>query len=146
MVGFFATQTENPVCLPSRGGQSPMPEPAPKQPHLGQETQRGIDRDQLVERYRRNRERSRLLFDLLTVEDARYSQPIPLRHPFIFYEGHLPAFSFNKLVKTALGAPSIDPVLEDVFARGIDPPTDSATAPDATRNRERWPSRRVVRE
>ena len=108
--------------------------------------ERALRREDLVARYRRNRERSRLLFDLLTDEVAHYSQPVPLRHPFVFYEGHLPAFSFNTLVKTALGGASIDPVLEGLFARGIDPPTDQAEAPDAARNRERWPSRRTVRQ
>ena len=57
--------------------------------------------------YRRNRARSRALFDLLT-DDAYYEQPIALRHPIVFYEGHLPAFSFNTLVKRGLGRPSID--------------------------------------
>ena len=52
---------------------------------------------------------------------AYYSRPIALRHPIVFYEGHLPAFSFNTLVKKALGGPSIDPRLETLFARGIDP-------------------------
>src|SRR5262249_23541321 len=64
----------------------------------------------------------------------------------VFYEGHVPAFSFNLLVKTALGEAGIDPALEGLFARGIDPPTDRATALDAARNRERWPDRRVVRQ
>ena len=68
----------------------------------------------------RNRARSRALFDLLDGE-AYYSQPIALRHPIVFYEGHLPGFSFNTLVKKALGRPSIDPRLEALFARGIDP-------------------------
>ena len=74
----------------------------------------------LVAWYRRNRARSRALFDLLA-DDAYYSQPIALRHPIVFYEGHLPAFSFNTLVKKALGGPSIDARLETLFARGIDP-------------------------
>jgi ergothioneine biosynthesis protein EgtB len=123
-----------------------MPRLAPPEQALRQETESPIDRNVLVARYRSNRERSRLLFDLLTDEDAHYSQPIPLRHPFVFYEGHVPGFSFNTLVKTALGEAGIDPALEGLFARGIDPPTDGATAPDAARNRERWPSRRVVRQ
>jgi iron(II)-dependent oxidoreductase len=123
-----------------------MPQPAPPEQALRQETGKSIDRERLVARYRRNRERSRVLFELLTDEDAHYSQPIPLRHPFVFYEGHVPAFSFNTLVKAALGGASIDPELEGLFARGIDPPTDQATTPDAARNRERWPSRRVVRQ
>src|SRR5206468_4801612 len=79
-----------------------------------------LDRSAVVARYRRNRARSRALFDLL-VEEAYYSQPIALRHPIVFYEGHLPGFSFNTLVKKALGRPSIDARLEALFARGIDP-------------------------
>src|SRR5881396_3863339 len=70
--------------------------------------------------YRRNRTRSRALFDLLT-DDAYYSRPIALRHPIVFYEGHLPAFSFNTLVKRGLGCSPIDERLETLFARGIDP-------------------------
>ena len=105
-----------------------------------------IDRADLIAWYRRNRERSRALFDLLIDDDAYYSQPIDLRHPFVFYEGHVPAFSFNTLVKTALGDAGIDPDLEALFARGIDPPTDQAPVRDPERNRERWPSRPVVRE
>jgi hypothetical protein len=77
--------------------------------------------------YRRNRERSRALFDLLA-DDAYYSQPIDLRHPIVFYEGHLPAFSFNTLVKKALGGASIDDRLERLFARGIDPAEDERSA------------------
>ena len=61
-------------------------------------------------------------------EQAYYSRPIALRHPIVFYEGHLPAFSFNTLVKKGLGGPSIDPRLETLFARGIDPDTQSAGA------------------
>jgi ergothioneine biosynthesis protein EgtB len=80
----------------------------------------GLDRAFVIAWYRRNRERSREIFDLL-VDDAYYSQPIALRHPIVFYEGHLPGFSFNALVKNALGGQSIDPRLEALFARGIDP-------------------------
>src|SRR6185369_143922 len=79
-----------------------------------------FDRPAAAAWYRRNRARSRRLFDLL-VEETYYSQPIALRHPIVFYEGHLPGFSFNTLVKKGLGLPSIDPRLETLFARGIDP-------------------------
>ena len=61
--------------------------------------------------YRENRARSRALFDLLAPE-AYYQRPIALRHPIVFYEGHLPAFSFNTLVKRGLGRPGIDARLE----------------------------------
>src|SRR5262245_15177672 len=73
-----------------------------------------------TEWYSRNRARTRALFDLVA-DEAYYSRPIDLRHPIVFYEGHLPAFSFNTLVKRALLGPSIDPQLEAIFARGIDP-------------------------
>jgi iron(II)-dependent oxidoreductase len=79
-----------------------------------------VDRLAAAAWYRRNRERSRALFDLLA-EETYYSRPIALRHPIVFYEGHLPAFSFNTLIKKGLGRPSIDPRLETLFARGIDP-------------------------
>src|SRR5436305_9155453 len=100
-----------------------------------------LDRSAIVAWYRRNRARSRALFDVLA-EDAYYSQPIALRHPIVFYEGHLPAFSFNTLVKRALGRPSIDPQLETLFARGIDPhETDAATANASLPS---WPDRSTV--
>ena len=91
--------------------------------------------------YRRNRERSQQLFGLL-VEDAYYSQPINLRHPIVFYDGHLPAFSFNTLARKGLGQPSIDARLEQLFARGIDPGDTEAASRAA---RDVWPSREAVR-
>src|SRR3972149_3144126 len=66
-----------------------------------------VDRAPLVSRFLQLRERSRRLFDLLT-PDAYYIRPIALRHPIVFYEGHLAAFSFNTVVKRALGQPGVD--------------------------------------
>jgi gamma-glutamyl hercynylcysteine S-oxide synthase len=105
-----------------------------------------FDRSAAAAWYRRNRARSRALFDLLAGE-AYYSQPISLRHPIVFYEGHLPGFSFNTLVKKGLHRPSIDPRLETLFARGIDPHESTAGQPGeagpAGRD-ERWPARDEV--
>src|SRR5882724_498933 len=70
--------------------------------------------------YRRNRARSRDIFDLLT-EQTYYSRPIALRHPIAFYDGHLPGFSFNTLVKKGLGHPSTAPGRKTLFGGGIDP-------------------------
>jgi ergothioneine biosynthesis protein EgtB len=100
-----------------------------------------LDRTALIAWYRRNRERSRALFELLT-DDAYYAQPITLRHPIVFYDGHLPAFSFNTLVKRGVGRSSIDADLERLFARGIDP--DTAQVADRPA-RDLWPSRETVR-
>jgi ergothioneine biosynthesis protein EgtB len=98
-----------------------------------------IDRAKAVDRFTAIRERSRRLFDLLE-PDAYYSRPIALRNPIVFYEGHLPAFSVNTLIKRALGQPGIDAHLERLFARGIDPDHVSASS-----DREQWPSRGEVR-
>lgn len=98
-----------------------------------------LDREVFLEWYKRNRARSKALFDLLTPE-AYYSRPIALRHPIVFYEGHLPAFSFNTLVKKALGEPGIDERLERLFARGIDPSEDDASRAA----RDDWPARDEV--
>jgi iron(II)-dependent oxidoreductase len=95
------------------------------------------DRDGLVERYRRTRARSSSIFDLAP-PDARLSRPIALRHPIIFYEGHLPAFYVNTLLKKGLGMPGIDGELERLFARGIDPESEAAAA---ERQIQQWPSR-----
>src|SRR5436853_1102897 len=105
-----------------------------------------LDRPPLIDWYRRNRARSRALFDLVD-DEAYYTQPIALRHPIVFYEGHLPAFSFNTLVKNGLGRPAIDGRLEALFARGIDPAEPQAWGADGARDhRAEWPRRDIVRQ
>jgi iron(II)-dependent oxidoreductase len=100
----------------------------------------GVDRDAMLDWYRRNRERSRRLFGLIGPE-AFEDRPIPLRHPFIFYEGHLPAFSFLTLNERALREAPLDERLERLFERGIDP----SSMTDAERHaRSDWPSRADV--
>src|SRR6202050_210759 len=103
-----------------------------------------LERHLLIDWYQRNRVRSKMLFDMVA-EEAYYSRPIDLRHPIVFYEGHLPAFSFNTLVKRGLGRPSIDAGLEALFARGIDPHEASGHDPTSAADRRNgWPDRDVV--
>jgi iron(II)-dependent oxidoreductase len=97
-----------------------------------------LDRDALLARYDRARERSNLLFDLIE-SDAYYGRPISLRHPIVFYEGHFVAFAVNTLLKKALGRPGVDEQLEQLFARGIDPDDDASGEGFA------WPAREHVR-
>jgi len=91
--------------------------------------------------YRRNRERSAFLFDLVAPE-AYFSRPIPLRHPIVFYEGHLPAFSFITLARNSIGMPSVDAKLEALFQRGIDPADERAAAAQSI---SAWPTRDEIR-
>ena len=93
-----------------------------------------------VDHYRRIRERTKSLFAIAR-DEAYYVRPIPLRNPIVFYEGHLPAFGVNTLLKLARGERGIDERFEQLFERGIDPP-DLAHVGE----RDSWPSRPEVLE
>jgi ergothioneine biosynthesis protein EgtB len=101
-----------------------------------------LDRPAILDRFTRMRARTQAMFDLLD-ERVYYERPIALRNPIVFYEGHLPAFAVNTLIRKALGRPGIDAHLETIFARGIDPDTEAAAV---ARGNPAWPARRVVRE
>ena len=92
--------------------------------------------------YRRNRSRTRQLFDLLEPA-AYYTRPIALRNPIVFYEGHLPAFSAIAFLERGLGQPPIDARLGQLFARGIDP-ASVATAVPRSGAATVWPRREEV--
>jgi len=99
-----------------------------------------VDREAMAVRYRANRQRTADLFAAIAPE-AYEDAPLPLRHPFVFYDGHIPGFAFITLVRDALGRPSVDPELEQLFNRGIDP-RDAAVA--AQHKRSAWPSRATI--
>jgi formylglycine-generating enzyme required for sulfatase activity len=101
-----------------------------------------LDRSALLDRFRTMRRRTEAMFDLLD-ERVYYERPIALRNPVVFYEGHLPAFAVNTLIKRALGRPGIDAELETIFARGIDPETEANAV---ARGNPAWPSRSIVRQ
>ena len=99
-----------------------------------------LDRDTLISRHLRNRERADAIFDSVRPE-AYESRPIPLRNPICFYEGHLPAFAVNTIVKKGLGRPGVDADLERLFERGIDPEDERSRPAGASA----WPSRVEIR-
>jgi ergothioneine biosynthesis protein EgtB len=99
-------------------------------------------RRELVAWYRRNRQRSRGLFDLID-PDVYFTRPIALRNPIVFYEGHLPAFSVISFLKRGLGHPGVDDRLEVLFARGIDPDSEQEAVPRSGAG-TRWPSRPAI--
>ncbi len=65
-------------------------------------------------------QRSDDLFRLVVTEHLS-RRAIPLRHPFVFYIGHLPAFAWNHIAVGVLGGDPFDDRLDGLFARGIDP-------------------------
>lgn len=99
------------------------------------------ERQRFIADYRRNRERSELIFGLPN-PDTYYERPILLRHPFVFYEGHIPDFSFLTLVRNALGGEAINEDYEALFQRGIDPASVDAAVQAAPPS---WPTRDEVR-
>ncbi len=103
------------------------------------ETDRYLDRRAAVDRYRAGRRRTAEVFGMLAPE-AYHERPIALRNPIVFYEGHLPAFSVNTLLKKGLGEPGIDPRFEVLFERGIDP-EDQSAVPGALAS---WPPRAEI--
>jgi len=98
-----------------------------------------FDRQASVKLFDRNRRRSRELFDSV-VPGAYQARPISLRNPICFYEGHLPAFNVNTLVKRGLQESGIDSGYEILFERGIDPEDESAVG----RTPFRWPAREEI--
>ncbi len=100
-----------------------------------------LDRAALVDRYRAGRARSAALFASLA-PSTYYDAPIPLRHPFVFYEGHIPGFSYLVLHERALHGGQIDPRLELLFERGIDPGSVDLAQ---RHRRDDWPDRAEVR-
>ena len=86
--------------------------------------------DRLRQMWRRSDE----IFNTLQPQ-ALHDQPISLRHPVIFYLGHLPAFAWNQVCRGMLGQSSFHPDFDDLFERGIDP-----TGVDHHACGKNWPS------
>jgi gamma-glutamyl hercynylcysteine S-oxide synthase len=64
------------------------------------------------------------------------SQPIALRHPFVFYLGHLPAFTRRVLRALSLLPEDQHHPYDTLFERGIDPDVDD---PDTVTHPASWP-------
>ncbi|KAJ3264071.1 hypothetical protein HK104_006529, partial [Borealophlyctis nickersoniae] len=74
-------------------------------------------------------------------------QPISLRHPYIFYVGHIPAFldiQISRCIKEPFTPPTNYPV---IFERGIDPDVDDPTQCHSHSDvPDEWPSLKEVVE
>ncbi|HEV8342360.1 MAG TPA: SUMF1/EgtB/PvdO family nonheme iron enzyme, partial [Candidatus Binatia bacterium] len=94
--------------------------------------------DRQEARFRTAWERTDNLFGLLKPE-ALFARPIILRHPFIFYLGHLPAFAWNQACRGLLGYSSFKNGFDDIFSRGIDPDVDTGTCHSHPDIPQSWP-------
>jgi len=66
--------------------------------------------------------------------------PIVWRHPFIFYVGHLPAFSWNQICGALLKWKSFNRYFDDLFCRGMDPDVDTGECHWHPEVPAEWPS------
>jgi ergothioneine biosynthesis protein EgtB len=95
--------------------------------------------EQLRERFAAAWARSDQLFAI--VGDAQtLAKPIVWRHPFIFYIGHLPAFSWNQVCGGILHWPSFNSYFDDLFCRGIDPDVDTGECHWHPEVPDQWPT------
>ena len=100
-----------------------------------------LDRKAMADWYAMNRRLTKELFAVVRPE-AYLDRPIPLRNPIVFYEGHLPAFSINTLLKRGLGVEGIHAEFEVLFESGIDP-EDFSVVPGAVPG---WPPRSAIQD
>jgi gamma-glutamyl hercynylcysteine S-oxide synthase len=98
-----------------------------------------MNRADIVARYHAGRARSKRIFDI-PKPDHYYDRPIKLRNPIVFYEGHLPAFNVNTLIKRGLGRNGVDDDYELLFERGIDPDDEGGVKSPT----DFWPARAKV--
>lgn len=83
--------------------------------------------------------------------EALHHKPIELRHPFIFYYGHLTAFEKNQIFNYLLKRKSTTEEFDKLFERGIDPYVDDPTIchkhySSADIENEVWPTRKEIYE
>ena len=101
--------------------------------------------EQLRERLLAAWKRSDALFALVGTGQT-FAKPIVWRHPFIFYIGHLPAFSWNQVCGGILNWPSFNSYFDELFCRGIDPDIDTGECHWHPEVPDRWPSLGATQE
>jgi gamma-glutamyl hercynylcysteine S-oxide synthase len=79
------------------------------------------------------------LFGLIR-DDRLLAKPIVWRHPFLFYVGHLPAFSWNQICASILKWQSFNPHFDELFCRGIDPDIDTGECHWHPEVPDEWPT------
>jgi formylglycine-generating enzyme required for sulfatase activity len=84
--------------------------------------------------------RSDTIFDLLA-QARLLERPIGLRHPFLFYLGHLPAFTWNQIGRGFSNEGFCDSAFDVLFERGIDPADENQAQQQSISS---WPEVELV--
>lgn len=78
------------------------------------------------------------LFSALKYEESFYLKPYhKLRHPALFYYGHVATFYINKMLVSGLITKTIDKHLEDIFETGVD---EMSWDVNTKKNEIKWPN------
>ncbi len=100
-----------------------------------------VKREEIRAYFHATLDRTDSLFETLHGEEAYFENPIPLRHPLIFYLGHTSTFFINKLLIAGLVKERINPKFESMFAVGV----DEMSWDDLNVSHYDWPSIEEVR-
>ncbi len=100
-----------------------------------------IKREEIRTYFHATLDRTESLFETLHGEEAYFKNPIPLRHPLIFYLGHTSTFFINKLLIAGLVKERINTKMESMFAVGV----DEMSWDDLGTSHYDWPSIEEVR-
>ncbi len=104
---------------------------------------RAGDVSALGERFLTTWSRTDEIFDIVK-SHALLSKPIALRHPFIFYVGHLAAFAWNQICRGVLQWKTFNPHFDELFSRGIDPDVDTGDCHAHPKVPQTWPDLKDV--
>mmetsp|Transcript_8599 Transcript_8599/g.17415 ORF Transcript_8599/g.17415 Transcript_8599/m.17415 type:complete len:453 (-) Transcript_8599:115-1473(-) len=105
------------------------------------------DREGSISLLERSWRRADWVFDEVVPVAALYEKPIDLRHPFLFYMGHLPSFACSIARKRLSDAISFNHYFDDIFERGMDPDVeDPSKCHDHPEEPQEWPEVTKVKE
>lgn len=118
---------------PERGALTSLPQPQPG----------SCTRQEVLDYFDNTWTLTELLFASLQGDAAFYAPPYhQLRHPLIFYYGHVATLYINKLRMAGLVAQPINPLFESVFETGV----DEMSWDDLSQAETSWPLVREVHE
>jgi 5-histidylcysteine sulfoxide synthase/putative 4-mercaptohistidine N1-methyltranferase len=99
-------------------------------------------REEILQYFQASWELDNRLYDSLKGDEAFYMRADSLRHPLIFYIGHMATFFINKLLLAGLITERINPKFESIFAVGV----DEMSWDDLNEKHYDWPTLQEVRD
>jgi iron(II)-dependent oxidoreductase len=109
-----------------------------------------MDKGQLEAQFRKIWARSETFFDGFLTRDALLVKPIELRHPFLFYVGHIAGFNYIHVNRKVCKEEPFNADYDNMFERGIDPdvmdPTKIHSHSECPKQNSDWPAYEEVKD